>query len=367
MNTDYREPSVIELIDRLKEISEYNGIAFGQQNAGHIGISIKNNDGTESDVKNLCGSHPLVVGIDTLSFYGYEGNYHDLVRIVQQLHKEGVIITLSSHMPNFSLGGDDYFDFSSKFTDGDIGHRIMPGGDLNSKYIRFLNKIAEFASDCIDVHGERIPMIFRPFHEDNGNWFWWGREYLGDKDFVNLFKYTIDYLRNDCGIRSFLYCYSPNGAVSSVIDYLGRYPGDDYVDIMGLDYYDDTVGKKDKFFDELSSSLKVVAKCARNHCKLYALTETGVRVLDNSHDGKYYGGLAPSGNVDLKWFTELLDLITGDPDLRGIAYALIWANFSDTQFWAPYVKDDFRHEMVDDFLKFLNDERTILADSKKSC
>ena len=71
MNTDYREPSVIELIDRLKEISEYNGIAFGQQNAGHIGISIKNNDGTESDVKNLCGSHPLVVGIDTLSFYGY--------------------------------------------------------------------------------------------------------------------------------------------------------------------------------------------------------------------------------------------------------------------------------------------------------
>lgn len=363
MNTDYREPAALELIERLRDISDSDKIAFGQQNAGHIGVSIENYDGTESDVKNLCGSHPLVVGIDTLSFYGYEGNYHDLVRVVQQLHKEGCIVTLSSHMPNFSLGGDEYFDFSSKFTDGDIGHRIMPGGDLNSKYIKFLNRIAEFAGDCIDVSGERIPMIFRPFHEDNGDWFWWGREFLPDKDFVDLFKYTVDYLRNDCGVRSFVYCYSPNGPIENIIDYMARYPGDEYVDIMGLDLYDDKISHKDKFHDKLKKSFKVIANCAHNHGKLCALTETGVRVLTAS-DGNYYEGLAPSGNTDLNWFTNLLELISSDESLKKMCYMLIWANFSDTQFWAPYVKGDFCHEMVEDFENFLTDERILLA---KSC
>ena len=86
-------------------------------------------------------------------------------------NREGCIITLSSHMPNFSLGGDGFFDYSPNFTEGNIGPRILPGGDLNEKYLRFLDKIAEFAADCVDVNGEPIPMLFRPFHEDNGDWF----------------------------------------------------------------------------------------------------------------------------------------------------------------------------------------------------
>ena len=75
MNISYREPKALELIERLKKISLSGSVGVGHQNAGHIGVSIAKADGTESDVKNMTGSHPLVVGIDTLSFYGYEGNY----------------------------------------------------------------------------------------------------------------------------------------------------------------------------------------------------------------------------------------------------------------------------------------------------
>ena len=134
-----RSEKTDSLLGILREFSVSDRILFGQQNAGHIGVSISVADGTESDCKNLCGSHPAVVGVDTLSFLGYEGKMNDLVMVVKNLRRQGVIVTLSSHMPNFSLGGDEFYDYSPNITDGDCGRRIMPGGDLNEKYRRFLD------------------------------------------------------------------------------------------------------------------------------------------------------------------------------------------------------------------------------------
>ena len=64
---------------------------------------------------------------------------NDLIKVVKNLRRQNVIVTLSSHMPNFSLGGDEFYDYSPNITDGDCGKRIMPGGDLNEKYLRFLD------------------------------------------------------------------------------------------------------------------------------------------------------------------------------------------------------------------------------------
>ena len=63
---DAREPAVTELLEKLEDASYSDVVLLGHQNAGHIGVSVENNDGTESDVKNLTGKHPAVVGIDTL-------------------------------------------------------------------------------------------------------------------------------------------------------------------------------------------------------------------------------------------------------------------------------------------------------------
>lgn len=346
-----REPSVTSLLERLEDASYSDYILLGHQNAGHIGVSIKTVDGTESDIKNLTGKHPAVVGVDTLAFTGYEGNLLDLVKTVKQLNKEGVIVTLSSHMPNFSLGGEEFFDYSPNITDGDVGRRIMPGGDLNDKYNRFLDMIAEFAVKCVDLDGERIPMIFRPFHESNGSWFWWGRPHLSDEDYKALFRYTCDYLYDVKGIKSFLYSYSMNGPFETEEELMSRYPGDDYVDILGIDYYNDRPHAGDGFFEKLNSSLKVLESCALDHGKLYSISEIGLRTLD-SIPGGFYEGLAPHGNTVGNWFTGLHDaLISCEAGIRS-SYLLFWANFSDTQFWVPYEKDGFRHEMCDDFIRF---------------
>lgn len=357
---DAREPAVTKLIERLEDASYSDVILLGHQNAGHIGVSIENTDGTESDVKNLLGRHPAVVGIDTLAFRGYEGNMLDLVKTVKQLHKEGVIITLSSHMPNFSLGGEEFFDYSPNIPDGNVGERILEGGDLNPKYRRFLDEIAEFLAKCVDINGERIPMIFRPFHECNGSWFWWGKDHLSDEKYIELYRYTVDYLTNKKKIRNLLFSYSPNGFFTTQDDFLCRYPGDDYVDILGMDIYHDKPQKGDGFMEKLISSLEILSACALDHGKIYALTEIGLRTLDQIPGG-FYEGLAPSGNLFDNWFTELLKALTSSEAGLRMAYMLFWANFSDTQFWIPYVKGDFRHEMCDDFIRFATSDKIELA------
>ena len=360
-----RAPGVYRLLGRIEDVAYSNDFMFGHQNAGHIGVSITNCDGTESDIKNLVGKPPAVVGIDTLSFFGYEGTFEQLIRVTKELYREGCLITLSSHMPNFSLGGDDFFDYSPNFTDGNVGERILPGGDLNEKYRRFLDKIAEFASLCVDVDGEPIPMLFRPLHEDNGDWFWWGRKYLTDDKYIELFRYTVNYLQDEKGVKSFAYAYSPNGFFDSVKQYMERYPGDDYIDILGMDIYRDRPSDTDKFYDNLQKSLEVMWAASLEHGKPYAVTEIGIRVLDSGEG--YYEGLAPSGNKITNWFTELLSFFSSSEAGSRCSYLLTWANFSDQQFWVPYeLKDEsgnvtFRHEMCDDFVKFCRDSRIIMA------
>ena len=360
-----RSPKLIELLELLKGYTGTDRIMFGQQNAGHIGVTIANNDGTESDCRNLCGKHPAVIGVDTLSFLGYEGKMNDLIKIVKNLHKQGCIVTLSSHMPNFTLGGDEFYDFSPNNTDGDCAKRIMKGGDLNAKYLRFLDMIADFADKCVDLEGDPIPMIFRPFHEDNGDWFWWGRKHLADDKYVTLFRYTVDYLQEQKGIRSFAYSYSPNGHFANERDFLRRYPGDDYIDVLGMDIYRDKPSKDDKFFEKLKTSMEVLWKLSLEHGKPYALTEIGIRVLDSC--GGHYEGLAPAGNKVTDFFTELLSFVSSFEAGARCSYFLTWANFSDQQFWAPYeIKNEsgevtFRHEMCDDFVKFCKDSRILLA------
>ena len=76
-----RSPKLNEMLELLKKYSASDMIMFGQQNAAHIGVTISNTDGTESDCRNLCGKHPAVVGVDTLSFLPAQTglHYHALI------------------------------------------------------------------------------------------------------------------------------------------------------------------------------------------------------------------------------------------------------------------------------------------------
>lgn len=350
------------LMRLLYDMSKSKGMMFGQQNAGHIGISIDRFDGTDSDVKRISGTHPAVVGIDTLSFTGYEGTFCQAVAVTKQLHRESVIVTLSMHVPNFALCDEKFSGYSPNLTEPGVVTEIMPDGRYHTDFLRYLDIIAQYARAVTADSGELIPVIFRPFHENNGSWFWWGADHCTSYEYKELFRYTILYLQKEKGIHNFLYAYSPNGPFADEEEYLSRYPGDDFIDVIGFDMYHDRPSASDKWMDTLTGTCRQVCAIARDRHKAAAVTEAGLRMLDTASDGKEYEGLSPDNNPRPDWFRECLDAITGDPLACEIAYFLTWSNFSKSQFWTPYLIDEKHgHEMINEFTEFLNDQRVILA------
>lgn len=219
---------------------------------------------TSSDTKDITGSISGIVGFESAdSFSDYADKYNKQHKKEKQLNpevkadcikgaalltneaiKEGAIITLGSHMPNFSMSiknkGDkfdhtyDAYDFGgSTFneTTGDCMNEIMPGGKYNEIYTAYLDTIVDYAKQ---VEGT---ILYRPFHENTGSWFWWGADFCEPEVFKNVYRYTEEYIESQ-GVHNILYVYSTGTEPSKQTEVEERYPGDEYVDIIGFDTYD---------------------------------------------------------------------------------------------------------------------------------
>src|SRR5690625_5283704 len=158
-------------------------VLFGQQHATDEGLTLKGKGARvgskESEVYNAVGDYPAVFGWDTNSLDGREKpgiagdpeqSRKNLAASMKAAHELGGIITLSMHPNNFVTDGA-YND-----TTGNVVENILPGGSKNAEFNKWLDNIAALAHDLKDENGEAIPVIFRPFHEQTGNWFWWGSQ-----------------------------------------------------------------------------------------------------------------------------------------------------------------------------------------------
>ncbi|WP_154826408.1 glycosyl hydrolase [Clostridium butyricum] len=375
-------PSEVKLVDNeatkatadlyayLKALGKTDKVIYGHQNDTHHKALYK--QGTNSDTKDVTGSIAGIIGMDTLSFTGDELELTDeekkegltlpkkAAQIDAQAAKEGAIITLSSHMPNFEIvknkelvdGKYDYSGYSPNKTSGNIVSRIMPGGDLNEVYTGYLDLIAEYADE---LQKENVPVLFRPFHENNGSWFWWGGAFCDAQSYKNLFAYTVDYLRNTKNIHNFLYVYSPNGPFENDKEYLSRYPGDEYIDILAFDmYHDDPLAEasKDPWMESLKETINLVQGIADSKGKLSAVSETGIRING--------GGMPETGNPNKTWFKDVSDIISKSD----MPYYMVWANFNNIDnFFAPFMANDKKgHEMINEFIDYYNDKNTVFAD-----
>jgi len=118
-------------------------------------------------------------------------------------------------------------------------------------YKSWLDKVAVFLQSLKGKHGEYVPVIFRPFHELNGSWFWWGGKNCKSSEPIQLWKFTVSYLRDTKNIHQLLYAFNTD-RFSSEEEYLERYPGNEWVDIIGFDIYQkgDILGN-DAFIKEM--------------------------------------------------------------------------------------------------------------------
>lgn len=323
----------------LQQLSQEH-ILFGHQHATEYGHGWSG-DTDRSDVKSVTASHPAVIGVDFSGLSGLpddeiEKNKMSLKQHIEATYNRGAVTTVSWHFNNPVFGGGFYWkDSISRLT---VQH-LVPGGSHNEQYKEILKNIAAVANSVRGKKGEAVPLIFRPFHEFDGDWFWWGRSHCTVAEFKSLWKFTVSYLRDSLGVHSFIYAFSPDNRFDTEAVYLERYPGDEWVDMLGIDNYGDW-GRDGKY--DVAAGIKklqIVSDYAVKANKLAAFTETGLESIPNA-----------------SWWTETL--LKGLKEARvKMCYVLVWRNdaSSPTHFYAPFPG----HSSVPDFLNFYNDPYTL--------
>ena len=305
-----------ELRQRLEEAVQDGACLFGHQDDlmyGHCWNATKDADTLleRSDVKAVAGAYPFVLGLDlggleTDNQSNLDGNDFSLMRLaVQKHHARGGIVTLSWHLGNPLTGGNAW-DTGSDY----VVSSILPGGQKHEYFLGWLDKVCAYISSLKDEDGRQIPLVWRPWHEHTGGWFWWGSSHCSAEEFNVLWRMTYDYMTYEKGLRDLLWAISPNVMDEDFDSWMERYPGDYCVDIVGLDCYCSTYVPQEealpKYGADMERCLGSLQKFAAQHGKILAVTETG------------YEGLTYE-----KWWTQTLaPAIEGFP----IAWALVWRN-----------------------------------------
>ena len=337
-----------ELVERLFETVKAGKILYGHQDDLSYGHAWRVTDPetdslTRSDVREVSGHYPAVVGFDLGGIETGDDKNLDsvsftLMRRAALTHvARGGVVTFSWH-PRNPLTGGDAWDISSDKVVGSI----LPGGEKYGEFRRWLTRVGDFFESLQTPEGERIPFIFRPWHEHTGSWFWWGEDLCTRDQYRELFRMTWLYLAKDRGLENILWCYSPGAGVEPE-GYMERYPGDEFIDLLGLDCYE-YIGKDGieeagvAFSEQVKGSLTFMNALGVEHGKLICLSETGLESL-----------------VDPEWWTGVLYPAIKD---YPVCYVLTWRNACDKpmHFYAPW--KGFEHE--DDFVQFSQMEQITL-------
>jgi mannan endo-1,4-beta-mannosidase len=324
----------VSLVYNLKEIQKTKTI-FGHHHTSAYGHDWEN-DGNRSDIKDITGAFPGLYGWDITDIVNpWPLKIRTYTRFIKEVYDRGGINAFCWHYDN-PVTGNNFYDTTVAVK------YILPGGYLNQKYKEDLDKIADFANTLIADDGTLIPLIFRPFHEFDGHWFWWGKPFTSKEEFVELWQFTIKYLRDEKGVRNFIYAYSPDRYFETEDEYLERYPGDKYVDIVAMDNYGD-FQPYGEGLEGIKKKLAIISNYAAKKNKVAALSETGIESVPDS----------------IWWTDKLLPVLKADS--VKISFVMVWRNSSNnkTHFYAPYPG----HKSVEDFIKFKQDPFMIFQDN----
>jgi len=309
----------VNLYKNLKKLLN-KGVMFGHQDDLAYGVNWRYVEG-KSDVQDVVGDYPAVYGwelgnIEHQLPYDLDSVPFDKMRdFIRQGFERGGVITISWHADN-PLNGESAWDTAHAV------QSILPGGTRHELYKIWLDRVASFLGSLHSNNGTAIPILFRPWHEFTGNWFWWCQNTCTPGEFKLLFSYTVNYLRNEKGLHNLLIVYNTAGDFKTKQEFLERYPGDDVVDLVSFDSYQNgDPEKNNSFVNGLDQRLGILEEIATEKNKIPALAETGYEAIP-------YAG----------WWTNTLWKAIGN---HKISYVLVWRNHGlqsggRMHYYAPY-------------------------------
>lgn len=281
------QPISAQLVDPLanqntRMLMNYLTGIYGQQTlAGHQHEGSKNLPFPSSTYLNLSGGlKPAIRASDFIEYspsrraspFNSNPNNESEQSIAWAKQNNG-IVSMSWHWNapanlvntpcGSNCGANDYPWWKGFYTQGTTFN--LPGALANpsgSDYQLLLRDIDAIGFELKKFQTAGVPVIWRPLHEAQGGWFWWGAH--GPTTFKQLWRLTYDRLTNYHGLHNLIWEYTSSAAESNYLDW---YPGDDVVDMIGLDVYTDpSSSMSGQWYDMLAQY---------NGRKMISLSESG--------------------------------------------------------------------------------------------
>lgn len=318
-----------KLITQIENGIQNNVIMLGHQDDPIYGHAWKY-EPNRSDVLEVVGDYPAVMGweiggIELGEDESLDGVPFDLIRteIIKQ-HQRGGINTISWHTFN-PLGGNSW-DYGPG-----VVTSILEGGKNYDMFQEWLSIVANFLASLKEPNGELIPIIFRPWHEHDGNWFWWGDAWCTHQEYLQLWDMTYDFMESR-ELDNLVWCYMP------MFDTLDKTPPANQFDLLGIDEYqakDDV----EKYRTNLKAKIELLKEYSAKYHKPITISETGSESIP----------------VENWWCEVVLPLIKDEP----ISYILFWRNAWDKpeHFYCSFKG----HSSQEDFARFVANPSVITA------
>lgn len=301
-----------ELFEALRSM-RFGGPLFGQLDANIMGVAENSRgwflDEGRCDVLSVTGKWPGLCAFDIATLrQGWAAGYSHLVPKIREAFDRGSIISVGWYPENLITGKDHGAGCGVA--------ELLPGTPGNKELCARLDIIADNLGNLTAKNGDVIPIVFRCWPQANGHQFWWGRSRCTPAEYQQLYRFTVMYLRDVRRVHNFLYAtswWAVDEPFSSLVE---RYPGDEYVDVLGVDWFGDDTPNSQRV---LLESCAEAVQFAEDHGKVAGLTAVG---FDR---GEQCLGLVHCLNE--QWLrTGVIGPVQGHPVASKIRFITFWRN-----------------------------------------
>jgi mannan endo-1,4-beta-mannosidase len=227
--------------------------------------------------------------------FAEDGNYDsylarpDIVKEAIRQHKKGSIITICWHavpptadepvtfQPQGPVAPDSLASVQGRLLDEQFKEVLTPGTRLYNRWAAQVDSVAGYLKKLQEAN---VPVLWRPYHEMNGDWFWWGGR-VGEYSTIDLYRQLYDRMVNHHKLNNLIWVWSVDRPSTPIRKFSNFYPGNEYLDILSLDVYGSDFNRA--YYDSLM---------ALSHGKPIVLGEVGnppiLDILDDQPNWSYW-------------------------------------------------------------------------------
>ena len=222
--------------ERVVEITGKTPVVWGSDFSSNV-------VGEDAKRYHHCGPMNMTVPFDEFDFNGRSPEESRQIMIDETIrqYNNGRIITLMWHgcfpTDGDTCNGESIWAMENRPTPEVWKELVTEGTELNNQWKLQADNIAGYLKQLRDAN---IPVLWRPYHEMNGVWFWWCN-HPGEDGFKKLWIMMYDYFTNHHKLNNLLWVWNPNAPRDipgdEAFSYEMFFPGVEYVDVLTADVY----------------------------------------------------------------------------------------------------------------------------------